>query len=294
MVITPFHGNEAIDLIGLSNAQKLPNGSIQIAFGAAPAAGDVYHVPQPILDQLGDGDYQALMVFGGLPADLSVVGTISVREPIPVPEGVFVQTFDGDGNALGGAGERIDTGSAPFLGVEDDASLRVTPLAGGGFAVHWVVDQDGDTDPDMLAVQRFAADGSKAGDAVLLTGFSTDVLDLIDNDGSYDFQALEGGGYALAYTQTLDVMGGGFVVQAANPNLPINGQPVWIYVGNAPAGLTYTLNGVAPNGEGRSLVLTPEDGEIRFDRSILDQFGLDFRSTSRSGALGRGRMRLSS
>ncbi|NLR73534.1 hypothetical protein HGI47_22045, partial [Novosphingobium sp. ERN07] len=96
--ITPQIDAQAISLAGVAGATLLPTGTIVINNVVANANG-VYRVPQSILTQLGDGDFQAILVVGGLSIGSTLTGTARVREASPIPEGLFVQTFNADGES---------------------------------------------------------------------------------------------------------------------------------------------------------------------------------------------------
>ena len=84
VAITPQIDAQAINLTGVAGASVSSSGSIIISNVVADANG-VYRVPQAILSQLGDGDFQAILVVGGLTAGSTLTGTASVRETGLIP-----------------------------------------------------------------------------------------------------------------------------------------------------------------------------------------------------------------
>ncbi|MBB3927098.1 hypothetical protein GGR43_002821 [Sphingobium jiangsuense] len=279
--LVPTIGATAI--AGVAGAVLMPDGAAIIPVSADEDG--VFRVPPAILSVLGEHDYQAFLIVNGLTAGSTLTGMVGVREGIAIPEGVFVQTFDANGAAVGG-GVRVDGGPAPFLGDdEDDATVKVTALHGGGFVVNWVVDADGDGDADGLAVQRFAADGGKQG-GIMLLDVPEDLLDRLDDVGSYDLHALANGGYALAYSLDLEEVHN-YVAMTQNGNIPIVGRPVEITV-NSTGNPTYAILGTGNDGNPKSIAVTPVDGTIRITQDILDQFAVDNRLTLAVNGLASG------
>ncbi|WP_022684134.1 Ig-like domain-containing protein [Sphingobium bisphenolivorans] len=276
--ITPSFGNYNIDLTNIANATKLSNGAIQINNVTADANGN-YAVPQALLDQLAGADYRLFFSVGGLVAGSTLTAAVTVREPVTVPQGVFVQTFDANGVAVGETAERIDIAGAPFSTDDEDNAVRVTPVSGGGFVVSWLVDANVDDEADGLAVQRFAADGSKQGGVVQLQGIAPQ---LADNDGdtlAFDFQALDNGNYALAFALEPEEVGRHILFNTALTTTTIVGQPIDLYVGGAPANASFALTGMGSNGQPKTVALVANGGAIQITQDILDQFAVDNRLT---------------
>jgi hypothetical protein len=283
--------NGWLDLTGLSGAIRLPNGVFQIPV-TADASG-TYRVPASILAQLGNEDASSVLILGGLTAGSTLAGTVGNRAPLTIPEGVFVQTFNANGVALSADGVRVD-GSAALLsdGEESESLVGVTSLDGGAYVVHWVTDIDGDGEPDGLAVQRFAADGTKQGGVTVLQGISSDLLSSVSDDVSYDLQALDNGGYVLTYgLQAEEEESQATVTASASGQtltVPLIGRPTEFYVGSAPAGATFALAGFDNNGTRITVALTPVDGQISITSAILDQFSNDNRLTLQVKGLNQG------
>lgn len=275
------------DLTGVANVQILPNGVIQIV---NPAVGEdgTYRVPQTLLDQLGSMDFQAFLVLGGLAQGSVVNATVGLRTGTETVEGVYVQTFGPDGAANAPAGERLDIGNAPFLGGDDDGAAKITALPDGGYSVNWVVDANGDGEADGLAFQRFAADGSRNGEVILLQGLPAGLMEQVDEGGSYDLQALSGGGYVLAYSISQQMVGGSVMLVQQTPGVLIVGRPSSVQVDASLTNVTYSLRGIGNNGEQVTIPVTPVDGRIVFTQAIFDQFGVDNRITLFTSGLTSG------
>ncbi|WP_336951649.1 Ig-like domain-containing protein [Sphingobium aromaticivastans] len=280
-------GGAFLDVSGIANATRLPNGVILISGVTADANGN-YAVPQALLAQLAGHDYQAILVANGLTAGSTITGTVTARTPHVLPEGLFVQTFDANGVAGVDTGLRLDGPDSRISGDDEDNGLRVTPLTGGGFAVSWVVDADGDDRADGLAVQRFAADGSKSGGVVHLQGIASQLSDADGDSIAFDLQALDNGGYALSYALEPEEVGRQIVFTPQSTSTAIVGQPVGLYVGSAPAGASFALVGQGTDGLSKTVALTAVDGAIEIDRTILDQFALDNRLTLTVSGLAAG------
>ncbi|SKB29855.1 Ig-like domain-containing protein [Sphingopyxis flava] len=169
--------------------------------------------------------------------------------------------------------------------LDDEEYVQVSALPGGGFATHWAVDTDGDGESDTLATQRFSPDGAKQGAPVLLDGISP--LLAVEEEvglssGSIQVAALADGNYAVAWKLEAET-DNRYVSAQANANgltqLTILGEPRYIHVVDAPAGATFTLSGLGPNGQ-VSVPLIVEDGRISITEEQL------------SGFLGTGRFTL--
>lgn len=228
-----------------------------------------FAIPQSILNQIGDRDMgAALLGVGIVPGTASFSGNVDVRAEIALPEGVFVQTFDAAGNATSDGSLQLDGPASRYL-QDDEAAVDVSPLADGGFAVHWLADTTDDGDGDTLAIQRFGADGQPDGGVTLLQGLSANLLDNTDNFGHLDLTALDNGGYALAYTieREVDVR---MATLGNNGQVVFAGVPISINIFNAPAGAIYTLREVNSLGNAVDLILTPVDGEIHLSQAVLD------------------------
>ena len=278
IVVNTINGGWAFNLTGIANASVASNGMIIIPNVPADADG-YYRVPQSLLTQLEGMDAQIVLSAGGLPAGSTLSGTVLVREPIVIPEGVFAQQFDANGVAVGDNSGRLDSTTAPLEGDDDNGTVGVTALGNGGYVVHWIVDASGDDEGDGLALQRFAADGGKVGGVVQLQGISSDLLNAQGEDPSYAFRALDNGGYALVYGLPLDETFRSGTLNATLSQAPIVGRPVDIYINDAPAGVTYALIGLGRDGSTKTISVTPVDGKIAVTSQILDQFAIDNRIT---------------
>jgi hypothetical protein len=111
-------------------------------------------VPQAILNALGDNDASIFVAVSGLMANSAVTGTVLVREANRAAEGVFVQTFDENGVAIGGA-ELLD-GAAPYD--DEDGMVSLISTSDGGFAAQWVVTRP--VTAMAIRTQSSAIDGS--------------------------------------------------------------------------------------------------------------------------------------
>lgn len=271
------------DLTGIAGASRLPSGTIQIT-GVTPDANGEYRVPPALLAQLGTADAQTFFIVGGLTVGSTLSGTVSTRPSITNPEGLFVQTFNASGVAIGTQSPRLDGGAAPVLDDTDSGrnNIGLTALDDGGFILHWLVD-DGAVNNSAggLAVQRFAANGTQQGGVTVLQGLSQEVLNAPDVS-SYDLQALAGGGYALTYALGLESGGRGATVTASGQGqtfrLFVVGRPDAFFVQSAPANASYALLGLGNNGQLVTVALTPDEfGRIQITQAILDQFSIDNR-----------------
>ena len=97
----------------------LLDGSI-ILNNVTPDANGVIAVPSEVLDLLGDLDADVLLLVNNLEPGTTVAASLFVREAIPLPEGVFVQTFGPDGQALDAP---VDAGGLVLVGTSGDDVL---------------------------------------------------------------------------------------------------------------------------------------------------------------------------
>jgi Ca2+-binding RTX toxin-like protein len=283
LLINTIVDSHSIYLGNTPNATLSPTGQIQVS--VTPDANGNIAVPQSILSQIGTNDASIFLFVGGLQPGTAVNATLAARDAISQPEGVFVQHFGADGVSLGDPGARIDTsGAGAAFGTDSvlaDTALGVTPLDGGGYAVRWVTDSNGDGDPDGLAVQRYGADGVKQGGVTVLQGLSDTLVSHGDNLRSFDLVALGNGGYALSYALTQQSFSHGVTLMSGGGTLlvPIVGRPTSITVGYAPAGTSFALEGTGNGGTQVTIPLTVQDGKIVITQAILDQLGIDNRMT---------------
>ncbi|MET0241742.1 MAG: Ig-like domain-containing protein [Sphingobium sp.] len=268
-----FIGAPISNFTGIQGLTALPNGTFNMVLAAG--ADGTYRIPESVLTLFEGDAFQSAFILNGLTAGTAVSATAGVREGIETVEGVFVQTFGPDGVATGPIGDRLDTGNAPFLG-DDDGRVRITALPDGGYAVNWVVAANGD-DADGLAFQRFAADGSKSGDVILLKGITEELLEQVDEFGSYDLQALAGGGYVLAYTLSMENVDTSVTLTQQLPSALIVGRPSSIQVDSSLTNVTYVLRGLNESGAVVNVAVTPVDGRIAVTQDILDRFAVDNR-----------------
>lgn len=274
----------SVDLSGIAGAARQPNGAINIT-GVTADANGLYHVPQALLDQLVGDDYQALLIVNGLAPNSTVTATISARTPHLLPEGLYVQTFDANGMAGVDTGLRIDNLDARVVTDDEDNAVRITPTRGGGFALSWIVDVDGDDEADGIAVQRFAADGTKEGGVIQLQGIASQLADSDGDEISFDFKALDDGGYALTYALSLEEVGRPVAFTPQFASTTIVGRPEAVYVGSVPANVSFTLSGAGSDGLPRAISVTANGGVIEFDKALLDQFSIDNRLTLTANGL---------
>ena len=242
-------------------------------------------VPQAILNQLGANDATIYLVGTGLQVGSTFAGHLSVREEIPQTEGIYVQTFGANGVGAAGVSVRIDgVGAAMPFDVGTDNNIHaasVVALAGGGFAVQWIADTNGDNDGDTIAIQRYDASGAKVGLLVLLANVPDTLIHQQDNGAeakTIDLTPLDGGGYALTYAMQLT--GASHFVSTTGNGQPITiavaGRPVEIDIGQLPAGATIYLSGTV-NGSQVLVPLTVVDGVIEITRAQLAQFTVEGR-----------------
>jgi hypothetical protein len=274
--VAPFLGAPTPNFNGIQGLTALPNGTFTMALTAG--ADGTYRIPADVLTLFGEDAFQSFFVLNGLTPGTMVSATAGVREGIETIEGVFVQTFGPDGVATGVVGDRLDSGGAPFLGDgDDDGAAKITALSDGGYSVNWVVDADGDGDADGLAFQRFAADGSKSGGVTLLQGITEELLEQIDEVGSYDLQALANGGHVLTYSLSMADVFTNVTLTQQVPTMLIVGRPSSIQVDPSLTNVTYLLRGLNESGALINVAVTPVDGRIAVTQDILDQFAVDNR-----------------
>jgi Ca2+-binding RTX toxin-like protein len=132
-----------------------------------------------------------------------------------------------------------------------------------------------------VAIQRFAADGAKQGDVVLLDGIAAH-MPHFDSVEIGDIELLQNGGYAMSWAAVLPETVK-HVFTNANPNLPsqsvaIIGKPGTIWLGGDPGGASFALAGTGPNGP-VTVPLTVEDGAIQITDAILADFAVQDRFT---------------
>jgi len=97
----------------------LLDGSL-ILNNVTPDANGVIAVPLEVLDLLGDLDADVLLLVNNLEPGTTVSASLFVREAIPLPEGVFVQTFGPDGQALDAP---VNAGGLALAGTAGDDVL---------------------------------------------------------------------------------------------------------------------------------------------------------------------------
>ncbi|AOR80889.1 Ig-like domain-containing protein [Novosphingobium resinovorum] len=277
--IAPFTTQPIANFASIPGLTAMPNGSFTMALTAG--ADGTYSIPDAVLTFFEYGSFQSVFVVTGLTAGTTVSATAGVREGIATVEGVFVQTFGPDGVATGPVGERVDGGNAPFLGDgDDDGAAKITALPDGGYTVNWVVDADGNGDADGLAFQRFGADGIKVGSVTLLQGITEQLLDRVDEVGSYDLQALANGGHVLTYSLSMEQIGTNVSLSQAASSMLIIGVPSSIQVDVFATNARYVLRGLNESGELINVAVMPSvDGRIAVTQDILDQFAVDNRLT---------------
>jgi len=269
LVVVPVFGAYSVDLTGIPNASIVGTGQIVINNLTADANG-VVQVPALLLERLGDQDVGMSLNVSGLVNGSTVTASAQFRPFEAVAEGVFVQLFDANGAAVTAGDVRID--AANPADIDDDAPISVTPLADGGFAVHWLVDED---DADGIVVQRFDAAGTVVGSPITLQGIPQELLDA--DEPVIDFTVRPDGGFLLSYGlehddayNTVSATGNG------SPLAPfsIAGQPSSIYIQSAPAGATFVLRGPGSTFDTTvEVALTPTNGFIEITEDILGQFG---------------------
>jgi len=282
---------QSIDISGIPGAVYTPTG-ITIQGVVPDGNGDIF-VPQAILDQLGGYDAAISLIALGVEPGSSLTGTVSYREGEALPEGVYVETFDGAGVLVGDGPVRVDDVTAPFVseGDEDADALGVMSLSDGGFAVHWEADTDGDGETDAIAVQRYGSDGTMDG-AVTTLDLSQQIADYGERIIDYELTALDGGGYALTYGLYLEESGK-YVSVNAGPaggavRIALTGLPSEITVLNVPGTASLAITGFDNEGALLSVPVSIVDGQILIDQALLDQFGVDNRLTLEVSNLNAG------
>lgn len=274
LFVRPAGGPAGISLAGLSGAIANADGSFLIPLPVS-ASGD-YVVPPQILSQLGNQSAAMAMIFLGLPQGSTISGTVTGRPLTAYPEGVFVQTFDANGAAVGPASARLDTGPNAVTS-HDDAQVGLTTLPGGGYGLYWSRDADLNGQTDGIAVQRFNADGTIHGAPVVLQGLQERIAALGDNIQSYDLEALANGGYALTYsvdpTQFSKVISVTAPASGGPFSMAYVGAPAELRITGAGPNAVYSLVGVGLDGQVTAVQLTPAaDGTIQVSASLLSQF----------------------
>jgi hypothetical protein len=208
----------------------------------------------------------------------SAVASAGGTDSAPSPTSQFFFTHQPIVDAL----TRLDSGGSAAQ-LDAESSIGVTALAGGGFAVRWVVDANGDGNPDGMAVQRYTADGAKQGSPTMLQGLSSELLTHGDHVGGFDLAALDGGGYALSYSMDQARIYHDLAMTGPSSgtlNIPIVGRPILVLITyTPPAGATYALNAIGTNGSPITIPLTVQNSEIMITQAILDQIGVQDRTT---------------
>ncbi|MFN4100368.1 MAG: Hint domain-containing protein [Pararhodobacter sp.] len=116
---------------------------------------------------------------------------------------VFVQTYDGNGTAMGGI-QRLQG----MPGALHDVTPQGTALADGGFVISWM-GQTSDGQGNDVFVQRFDADGTVTGGPQRLQGMPGSLI-----DGSNVITSLPDGGFVVAWSGgTLDGQNNDIFVQ---------------------------------------------------------------------------------
>uniref|UniRef100_UPI00262A09BD Ig-like domain-containing protein n=1 Tax=uncultured Sphingomonas sp. TaxID=158754 RepID=UPI00262A09BD len=277
--ILQLRGAPDLDISGVPGATRLPDGTIQIS-GLTPDPDGVIPVPPVLLSQFGDRDIAVILIGTNLAPGSSLSVTAQVREGTALPPaGVYVQRFGADGQALGDAVQVDGAGHRYARFSDDDGSVAISPARGGGFAVHWAADIDGDGALDTIGIQRFAADGTKQGDVVLLHDIAPSVLAL-DELVMADIALLDNGGYAVSWAATLPESSKFVPLNTALPSQSVGivGQPTTMFLSGDPGSATIALSGTGPNGP-VTVPLTVVDGEIVITDAILANFAVTDRFT---------------
>ncbi|MEO7691397.1 MAG: hypothetical protein ABIS51_19090 [Sphingomonas sp.] len=254
------------------------NGAIQLVKQASVTGTDfTVSLTAAEIEMLGEGyvKYSAVASMGGI-------------DSAPSPTSQIFFTHQPIVDAL----TRLDSAGSPAA-LNSESSIGVTPLKGGGFAVRWVVDGNGDSIADGLAVQLYAADGSKQGAPTILQGLSNSLLAHSDHVTALDLAALEGGGFALSYSveQERSTQFAALIGRAGGPTLgvPILGRPVSIAIPNVLPGVTFSLGGIGTAGTSVTIPLTvQQDGTIAITQPILDQISAQDRTILWVGGLPQG------
>lgn len=270
--------------------------------GLNPDGNGILAVPAALLnllDSLDNADAAIFLNVLRLEPGSSVQADLTVRIPTVIEEGIFTQVFDAAGNL--GATVRVDTlATSPMTTIDEDRANSIVDtdaLANGGWVTSWLADKDGDGDPDAIALQRFAANGTKDGDAVLLDQLPHQVLAGVGED---EIVALAvdpiANGYVVNYQVAAPEAYSSFVVNGtANGSVDIYyaGQPEFYSFSGNVAGLTFSLRGVDANGNSISVAVTPQTIESGYaifyaTDSLLAQFANQTRVTLRVSGLGTG------
>lgn len=271
-------------IAGIPGSVRLPDGTIQIS-GLTPDANGVIAVPPALLAQVGEQDVAIILIGINLQAGSTLSGVLQVRDGTPLPpSGVYAQTFDAEGHAIGDA-VQADGPNAPLArDLDDEEGVQISALPGGGYVLHWAIDADGDLEGDGIAVRTFAADGTPRGDAVLLQGLSPLLVNDNGGDGfanSVRVVALDDGGYAVAWSTEVETGFQGFNLPGSASGLfqvPIVGIPSVIGTFGIPAGAAYFLTGTGANGP-VTIPLTAANGEIVVTEAMLANFAVAGRYT---------------
>jgi len=270
--IVPYAGTQGISVTGIAGATIAPNGSINLS--VTPDAGGNIAIPPALLAQFGTDNAQIRLNVIGLEPGTALTGSILLRDAVPNPDGVYVQTFGADGVALDQP--TLINDAATTAALFGDAHVEVTALAGGAYMAHWTIDTDGDGEGDTIAIQRFAADGSKDGGIVTLDGIAAPTDDSHVDIESYDLTPLADGSYALAYNIELQTAGRAFSF-SGNPGVtagvPIVGAPYDISF-SGPAGLQIVLRAFNTDGSVSDIPVTVVDGHIHVTEKMLADAGV--------------------
>lgn len=134
--------------------------------------GNVVVVPADVLAQIEEYGAGVALVVSGLAEGSTLSATATVRLPVPeaLSEGLFLQLFDANGQAVGSP-IRADSDLARIVENQDDAPATLQSDGLGGMIVSWKSDQDGDGTADGIQFQRFDAQGNPVGDRVSVGEF---------------------------------------------------------------------------------------------------------------------------
>jgi trans-aconitate methyltransferase len=256
----------------------LANWVMTITGAIAPDANGNIAVPAALLQALGTHDASIALVVSGLAGGSTLAADIVVRTPTVITPGIHSAIYDATGHLI--ADHTIDDSSAPLLtnSFSVGGKIETSALASGGYATSWIGNLDGDETGDVIAVQRFNADGTPSGAIVTLGHLPDAAIASVCGQGSaYSVDALANGGYAVSYTippvtsYFNRVLNGG--TSAAITALVGKPSELHFSVSGASSSYAVTLRGLDGNGTLVDLALTPDStGSVYLTESQLAQF----------------------
>jgi Ca2+-binding RTX toxin-like protein len=276
-----------IDLSAIAGAILLDNQFIGNGWRSVitvTAVNGVVEVPPTVLQQLqshpGSVSLSAINAVPGALAQASVEIELPVTT---VEEGLYVQHFDAQGQALSGAVRIDDVDSALIESFAGDDGIDFAMSFGGDgtLIANWLGDSDGDGFGDTIYTRHLDLSGQPLGDARALSGVApAAIAGLGGNVVMAPVAGLADGGYALAYGQSVATLS--FFIQGQTPSgnasfFPAAGQLTSFQLVQFTPGanLTATLRGENSAGALVAVQVALIDGGFVVTDAMRAQFAPD-------------------